>query len=215
MKRVRTILTSLATCAALVIAISLPADADTNEVRLERGMAVLEEVLGADDPGTAMNGLSVADRQAFNDVVVPVKTEATASAPQLDVAATDKLRSTLGTSDDVSAAACWTAHATFKDRARAGNVLYTWWQGLSWCASGGNVTSYYVYDRGGETSTPGWSYIGNGGSGSVNLGWEARQYTQEKFRFATQWVGFTRTKCAQIRGGATGLYSRLASCNIG
>lgn len=104
--------------------------------------------------------LSKTERKTFNDVVVPVDTAVVETPPGVDVAATKLAR----TDQTVAAAAatCWSAHKTYKDYATAGNVLYTWWQGLEWCGSGGSITSWRVYDRGGETSTPGWNYTGHG-----------------------------------------------------
>ncbi|MET0526526.1 MAG: hypothetical protein ABWZ91_17100, partial [Nocardioides sp.] len=51
------------------------------------------------------------------------------------------------------------------------------------------------------------SYDGNTRS-MRNVGWEVRGVTTHKFSFYLASV----TKCMQVRGGATGLYSRSLTC---
>lgn len=110
---------------------------------------------------------------------------------------------------------CWTAWAYFDKNAIAGNTVYSWWQTLTWCSTNGTtITSHTVVDRGGETSSPGWSYTGHGLANNAIVGNQIRQYTQEKFTFSVAWTSFTSTECAQIRGTATGTPSVLNSCSL-
>jgi hypothetical protein len=115
---------------------------------------------------------------------------------------------------------CWNRSHRRNARAVAGNVIYTHWQGLKVCAKNGAITSGKVYDRGGETSTPGWSYLGNGGSGKQVFGNQLRSYTQEKFRLQID-IGPVHqtvqspTPCVQIRVNAKGGTTRGGSCYLG
>lgn len=86
------------------------------------------------------------------------------------------------------------------------NTASSWMQ-LNWCGSGGRVTSYSVSNVGGAATV--LAYNGNGTS-KLSVGWEARAVTTHNFSF---WLG-SITKCMQIRGGATGLYSRSVSCSM-
>ena len=61
-----------------------------------------------------------------------------------------------------------------------------------------------------EEIGPVLSYDGNT-SGKTNVGWEVRGVTTHTFSFYL--VGCV-TKCMQIRGGATGLYSRSVNCSV-
>lgn len=166
------------------------------------GLQLAEKVASSTNPDAAYNALSAGQKTALNAATRPVKAVLVASS------------GTLPSGAHQAAAGCYGAYGRFDWRAAAGNTVYTTWQGLHWCSNGSSVTSFYVFDRGGETSTPGWSYQGNGGAGSWNVSWEVRQYTQQKFTFGIGAYGYSTTPCTQVRGGATGLYSSRASCNL-
>jgi hypothetical protein len=172
----------------------------TEKSQLNAGLALAKRVAVAPSPASAYAKLSASERALFDATTTPV---------------TESVETTTVPASSITLAAvggCWSTYQTWKSVGALGNVIYTWWQGFQWCGSGGSVTTHSVYVRGGETATPGWSYDGHGGSGGRNMGWEYRQYTQEKFsffKFATQ-----QTKCAQIRGGATGLFSARGNCDL-
>ena len=77
---------------------------------------------------------------------------------------------------------------------------------LNWCASNGRITSANISNVGGNATII--SYDGNT-KGQTNVGWEVRGVTTHKYSF---YLGSV-TKCMQIRGGASGLYSRSISCS--
>ena len=76
---------------------------------------------------------------------------------------------------------------------------------LNWCASNGRITSSSLSSVGGAALII--SYDGNT-RGKRDVGWEVRGLTTHTFSF---YLGSV-TKCMQIRGGATGLYSRSTNC---
>jgi len=160
------------------------------------GAAIAEQVLDAANPVAAYNALTDAQKAAYGSAEEPVSV--TAQVANVSPAV----------------AGCWDAYVLYDWKAAAGNTVYTTWQGLNWCANG-SITKWHVYVRGGETSTPGWSYEGNDGQGARNVGWEVRQYTQQKFTFGIGQYGYSTSPCTQIRGGHTGLYATQASCNLG
>lgn len=166
------------------------------------GLELARRVIEAPNPTEAYQALSETERQMLDRATQPVRTELV------------ETRGRMPTQADVEPDGCWRAYARYAAKGAFGNTIYTWWQGLYWCGANSRITSYRVIDRGGETSTPGWSYEGRGGQGTLNVGWEVRSYTQEKFRFRAGPIDYTQTRCAQVRGGATGLYSERSSCNL-
>lgn len=154
------------------------------------GAAIAQHVLNSANPAAAYNALSDSAKRAFGLAERPVSA----------VVNIQDIRQT-----DVDP--CWSAYVSYDWKAAAGNTVYTTWQGLNWCSNGSSITSYSVFTRGGETSTPGWSYNGNGGQGSWNVGWEVRQYTQEKFTFGLgTYFGYTTSPCTRfgvVRPGCT------------
>jgi hypothetical protein len=178
------------------------------------GVSIAKQVLAAANPAAAYNKLTAGQKAAYGSAEKPVSV----TAQVTDLRKTSgSAASPLATGSAVSplVSGCWSAYVLYDWKAAAGNTVYTTWQGLDWCANG-SISSWHVFVRGGETSTPGWSYDGPHGAGSYNVGWEVRQYTQEKFTFgAGQYFGYSTTPCTQIRGGATGLYSTRATCNLG
>lgn len=186
-------LAAAATAAGMMAMLSPPAAQATSG---PDGRALSEQMAAAPDLAAAMAVLSPAEKAAVLEYNTPV-TEVVEAGEITE----DQSQSTL-------AAGCYSQHVVGKSKAGGGNVLYTWWQRLNWCHNGSKVTSWKVTDRGGETSTPLWSYSGHQSQGSYNAVWEIRSYTQERF---TYWAG-TKTPCLQIRGG-NGLYSSRQSCN--
>jgi hypothetical protein len=180
-----------------------PSEAERLTASAVAGLELAHRVTEAPNPTEAYQALSETERQTLEQATRPVRM------------VTLETRGKMPTQANVEAAAgCWRAVARFAWKAAAGNTLYTAWQGLHWCSRNSRITSYYVFDRGGETATPGWSYDGPGGQAANNVGWEVRQYTQEKFKFSLGPINFTNTRCIQVRGGATGLYSSRESCNL-
>ena len=72
-----------------------------------------------------------------------------------------------------AAAACWWAQAWRRGSNIFGMTLWTYYQRIEWCASGGKITSV-TRIRWGEVSMPGWSFKGHtssttsGGKGSYS-----------------------------------------------
>jgi hypothetical protein len=144
--------------------------------------ALIDYLLAAGGSEEAFAGLSEAQQKAVVDVLVPVVDEEIEARTTVEYVALQPSAS----ADAISSAAvagetCWNNWHKRRAKALAGNVIGTYWQGLRVCAKNGKITSGRVYDRGGETSTPGWSYRGKTGSGEKNYGDEYRAWTQEKF----------------------------------
>lgn len=196
---IRKILTGLMSLAVLGCVLATGASGAAAAPSPAQGLQLAAGVASAASPAAAYKALTPAQHAVMDAAVMPVKVELARTGLQPSA-----IR--------LAQSGCWDAYARYNYKAAAGNTVYTAWQGLTWCGSGGRITSYHVFDRGGETSTPGWSYTGHGGSGSRNVGWEVRQYTQEKFTFGIGQYGFTQTRCLQVRGGATGLYSTRSDC---
>lgn len=206
----RKVLTSLGAIIAITIGGLITAgtaSATPADPVADRGLQLAAELAAG---GQSFDQLSDADQKAVVYVTQPVATvllDETAGRTAIDEAA--------GANGTEAVTACWTSWKRWGAQAAAGNTLYTWWQGLDWCGNGTSITSYSRYDRGGETSTPGWTYIGPAGATYNNVGWEIRSRTQETFQFSV--IGYpiqTPTECGQIRGGAGGLTSSSTSCSL-
>ena len=104
------------------------------------------------------------------------------------------------------AGGCW-SHYYYTNWTLYGASIANSWMTLNWCGSNGSITSYAISNVGGSGS--GLSYQGNTKS-TRNVGWEVRGVTTHSWSF---WIGGI-SKCMQIRGGATGLYSRSVSCSM-
>lgn len=185
----------------------------------QSGAQIAAKVLHAKSPQAAFKALSTADKIAYGQAEKPV--QAFGGVEIKSVSPTQAKSQKAHALGEFTAAnmrpdsgGCWNAYAHYGWKAAAGNTVYTAWQTLGWCSNGSNVTSYWIINRGGETSTPGWSYQGDNGQGAWNVGWEVRQYTQEKFTFGIGSYGYSTSPCVQVRGGATGLYSSQASCSL-
>ena len=113
------------------------------------------------------------------------------------------------------ATGCWTARTSGSAKAALGNTLYTYFHVGGWCASGSIVTSAWVADAGGETSTPGWSYVGviNRNSGVVSN--EGRSYSQTKFVLGSGgWIIQSPTPCLRISGTSAPAATAAGTCGI-
>lgn len=110
---------------------------------------------------------------------------------------------------------CWSGRAHLESESLAGTTVYSWWQTLRWCSRDGRrISAWRLLDRGGETSTPGWSYAGTGRSGQAVTAGVLRSYTQERFSFSVLWTSYTSTPCAQIRATAQGRATISTACGL-
>ncbi|MGC4936735.1 hypothetical protein [Kribbella sp. DT2] len=109
----------------------------------------------------------------------------------------------------MAASGCWTQYQyhTWKDLGIKTGVT---WMTANWCSNGSRITSYNIAQPGGQ-GYKGIKYNGTGQKFINNVGWEVRQAQQ--FNFSVVWA--TAQPCMQIRGGATGLHSYRADCNLG
>jgi len=177
------------------------------------GQALARKVFGSSSPEAAYAALGAAEKQALMAFETPVSQVVTLRP--LVVSGTTALTSSPVVGIAGTTVRCWYAELHVENNAVAGNTVYTYWQRLRWCSTNGlTISSWTVLDRGGETSTPGWSYEGHGISGGVLVGPQVRSYTQEKFRFNVLWTNFVNSPCAQIRGGARGAASSLTTCSV-
>lgn len=137
---------------------------------------------------------------------VPVDSAARASMAAADVS---------GVAVTPLATGCWTQRATWKPKAAAGNVLYTYHHVVGWCASGSQVTSARVADSGGETKTPGWRYEGITASAAGVVSNQGRSYTQHKFVLGVGgWDVQSPLHCGRGKGGSSGSATFDATCGI-
>lgn len=81
------------------------------------------------------------------------------------------------------------------------------WMQLNWCGSNSKIVSSSITNVGGAATLI--SYDGHTKS-KRDVGWEVRGLTTHKFSFMMVSV----TKCMQVRGGATGLYSKSVKCSL-
>lgn len=179
------------------------------------GLAIVHNLMESSDPTAAFNALSHDDKRIVKAALTVEKvtndeSRTTQVAPSpADLQAAIKHGAT-------SSVSCWDVWNRWAGRNMVGGALVTWWQGLRWCGDGTKVTSYNVYDRGGETSTPGWHYEGHSGDPAYRyLGWEVRAITREKFRLSLgPWDPQNPILCGQNRGGASGASSNSQSCSM-
>jgi hypothetical protein len=181
--------------------------------RNERAIALANTVFSDSSPKARFDQLSKADQAEVMRAVLPDPSRLEVTTTYASAAPADLNATT--TPQAAAATTCWSFWKKWSQKSSAGNTLYTYWMGLNWCGSGGSITSSSVFDRGGETATPGWRYLGHGGSGSRNMGWEVRKYVQENFALGTAgWDVISASRCGQIRGGASGLYSTRQDCDL-
>jgi len=162
--------------------------------------------------------LSDADRDAFIASSLPAEVVLTQGAQQpLDAAARRSLSaaSASGRTVGILATGCWTARQNGSARSGLGNTLYTYYTVGGWCSSGSTVTSAWLADAGGETSTPGWSYQGRINSGSGVVSNTGRAYSQHRFTLSAGGVTVqSPTPCVRVTGTSSGSASGSSSCGI-
>ncbi len=131
---------------------------------------------------------------------------ATGSLSAEDAASAGLVAPKISGSVSAAASGCW-YHYYYTGWTLWGIETAHSWMQLNWCGSSGKITSSSITNVGGSATIV--SYDGNTKS-KRNVGWEVRGLTTHKYSFSLVSV----TKCMQIRGGATGLYSRSISCNL-
>lgn len=103
---------------------------------------------------------------------------------------------------------CWTSEKRQGWDSRWGYTVYTIWLGFKWCSQKGAVTLVEIYDKGGETGTPGYDFEGIQAYGTKPAGWEGRAYIQAEFSlYDVGGVGAlpTITPCLKGIGFADGM----------
>lgn len=168
----------------------------------DRSEAVARQVYAAPDAEAAFAALSKRDRQLF----------AARMSAWIAVEDTERSGPVVSSGDSVTAAAaggCWNQYKYYKWYDLGVNTGDTWMQ-ANWCSNGSSITSYSLTNRGGQ-GYKGIKYEGLGQKYTRNLGWEVRQ--AQTFKFSILWAN--ANPCMQLRGGATGLYSFRANCNLG
>lgn len=165
-----------------------------------------------------LDTLDPQERAEFVETMLPATSSLTYGQQRpADAAAVASLNvaSARGLAVSPRATGCWTMRANGSAKAAAGNTLYTFYHVGYWCASGNTVTSARVQDRGGETSTPGWSWAGAIGGNAGVVSNQGRSYSQVSFVLK---VGFVQvqnpTPCARVNGNANATASSSSTCGI-
>ena len=176
------------------------------------------QIVTAANPEGLMAELTAEEREA---VVTVIKDNLVADVATVEVAPLSpaeaelvglKYPKTKGSGPKAAAAAvagCW-SHYYYTDWSLLGTRPAASWMQLNWCGSNGKITDSSFSNVGGNST--GLGYDGNT-RGKTNVGWEVRGVTTHEFSFYLVSV----TKCMQVRGGASGLYSRsvaAASCEL-
>ncbi|GAA3731659.1 hypothetical protein HDA32_000477 [Spinactinospora alkalitolerans] len=183
------------------------------------GKEVAESVFESNDPEATYEGLSDAERAAFDSYVLPAEQDVQTEVvePQNDVARQiEESGGAPETLNDASVAGCWVGRADGSAQAAAGNTLYTFYVEGSWCSNGVTVTSA-SYDRaGGETSTPGWRYEGvNDFASGVSAGNQGVAWAQHSFVLgAGGWDIQHPLECIRLRGAANGNAYADYTCSV-
>jgi hypothetical protein len=175
-------------------------------------------VLPLDDAvlSNVFSRMTEAQAQAFIDTRLVAEVTETFAAEPADAAARTTLRSA-GAPPTVSpmATGCWTAKATRKNTAAAGNTLFTYFTTGYWCSSGSTVTQARLIEAGGETSTPGWRYAGVRAQGAGVYANQGRAYSQHQFMLGVAGVDVqSPTPCARVNGTSAGTYTNTANCSV-
>jgi hypothetical protein len=141
----------------------------------------------------------------------PVRPQAAPSAPKLTpvVQSSHETQTAL-----VNGRRCYNAYVFLDWKNSIGKTTYGTWLGIDWCVKHKRVVSSHIYTRGGETQTPLWTWNGNHGKGSRNTGSQVRIYSEEEFSFGLGIYLTHQFPCTQIRGGETGRWSWLGTCNL-
>jgi len=209
-------LATVLVAAGLVVAGGTAASADDTGAPYVGG-AVVDD----DDPATLeayLAGLTDDERAEFLATQVPATTEVELGAQTpADGAAVSSLLTARfsGLAVTPMSVGCWTQRWTWNKKAAVGNTLFTYYHVGKWCASGSSVTSASIADRGGETSTPGWSYQGVTASASGIVSNEGRSYSKHKFVFKIgSFTVQTQTPCARVKGKYNATSTADGTCGI-
>jgi len=208
----------LAAFSAVVLFLMLSPGVATADSTTDAGQGVsrelVVEIVTADDPDAAMAELSAEQQsQALaliedNLVATGVVAEAAALTP-VEAAAVGLRVSqgrVTGPNAAVAGSGCW-SHYYYQGWSLWNMKTAESWMQLNWCASNSRIASSSFSTVGGAALII--RYDGNT-RGKKDVGWEVRGLTTHTFSFHLGAV----TKCMQIRGGATGLYSRSTSCYL-
>jgi hypothetical protein len=178
---------------------SSPSDRDS-AASLEGGLAIAEHVFGTPDPDAEIAKLTDSDRRKLEAVTTPASLEVSEARVGPPMA---------------SFVGCYGWHQVFSRKALLGNTLYTYWQSTFVCVNG-SVTSVWLDDVGGETSTPGWRIDEAPETSTKNVGWEGRGNARYHFVLGAGGVDVQKpTDCIQQRLNADGVHHRsMASCDL-
>lgn len=181
------------------------------------GLAVAQKVFAAPNPRAAYAGLSAADKDAVKQVETPASVINVKSALRGLGTLAGKTAPNLASAEAAAYSGCWALTDTWAEKAAAGNTILTYWQATEVCVSNGTVTSVYVYNYGGETSTPGWSQYASPTKATFNAGWEGRGLARVYYHLSVPVYGVIQTvsPCGQLRLNANGYsYAVSSSCNL-
>ena len=201
--------------AMVTLAISFPASAHAAQSGSKKGSDPVDAtavlgILQSADPAAGFAALSPAQhkeaaRLIEDNLVVSEEVSSIASLTGLEASAAGQQTSTASLAT-AAATQCWSHYYYATWTLWSLHVANSWMQ-LNWCGSGGRITSYSVTNVGGAAT--GLRYDGHS-QATRNVDWEVRGLTTHTFSL---WLPSV-TKCMQIRGGATGLYSRSISCDM-
>lgn len=189
-----------------------PAAAAPRDIYLEKSpAAVAERVLLSSDPEATLASMSDEERTIFAEgwenqesVITAERTGAFTPTPvELAAMETSKPPKKL---DDMAMAAsgCW--YYYYERRWTDFNIhTGTSWMQLNWCGSGGNITSWSQSNVG--CAGFNGASCEKGSKAEQNVGWEIRS---TRF-YNASFFGYSNSFCMQVRGGATGLYSKRSS----
>lgn len=157
--------------------------------------------------------LSPSDRAAFDGATKPATIEMSSHEENHDVNEPEAVTSKAKVA---AASGCRSWHYTGYAKATFGNMLYTFWQTTTVCASGGRVTSVAVSDLGGETRALGWRIAKSPTKATKNVSWEGRGLGQYYFVLgAGGWDVQHPSSCLQVRINANLKDRRmLLSCDL-
>ena len=162
--------------------------------------------------------LSAPDRATFVRTQLPAEQVIARSAPRpLDAAAqrSARLAAVTGTVVSPMATGCWAQRWSGNARSAAGNVLYTYYTNGGWCSAGSTVTSAWLADAGGETSTPGWRYDGVVKTGAGVVSNQGRSFAQHRFVLRVGgWDVQSPSPCLRVSGTSSGTSSGTYTCGI-
>jgi hypothetical protein len=176
------------------------------------GHDALNLVLNSKDPGRAFTSLDPQARAKVRLAVTRLTPTLVATRGGAVDASQSSLRAAGSAAVMTTASGCWYRYWYYA-WGNLGIVMAHTWMTLTWCGSGGVITSYVLGATGGASSFPTISYRGIVDKGGLNVRWEVRQYVE--FRFSAGWgITFDTTPCQQIRGGATGLVSQRDTCDL-